>query len=63
MFKHKTVKKSLILLVAALMCVAVLLAACSEKPFTPVTKPDSDEIDSNGGIAVRYGEWIYYVNG
>ena len=63
MFKHKTVKKSLILLVAALMCVAVLLAACSEKPFTPVTKPDSGEIDSNGGIAVRYGEWIYYVNG
>ena len=63
MFKNTTVKKSLILLVAALMCVAVFLAACSEKPFTPVTKPTAGKIDSNGGIAVVYGEWIYYVNG
>ena len=65
MFKHLAVKKSLILLVAALMCVAVLLAACSEKPFTPNFDAPANnlEVGSNGGVAVTYGEWIYYVNG
>ena len=64
MNRHKTVKKSLILLVAVLMCVAVFLAACGEKPFKPnFTAPTGGKVDSNGGIAVQYGEWIYYVNG
>lgn len=64
MYKNTTVKKSLILLVAALLAVAVLLSACGPKPFKGVTKPSSTtDVDSNGGIAVRYGEWIYYVNG
>lgn len=64
MFKHTTVKKSLILLVAALLCVAVFLAACSEKPFTSsFTAPTGETVDSNGGLAVRYGDYIYYVNG
>ena len=64
MYKHTTVKKSLILLVAMLLVVAVVLSACGPKAHKPVTIPNSTEdIDSNGGIAVRYGEWIYYVNG
>ena len=63
MTKHTTVKKSLILLVAALLCVAVLFAACNSGKFTPVTMPTGEGIESNGGIAVRYGDWIYYVNG
>ena len=63
MFTHKTVKKSLILLVAALLCVAVFLSACSEKPHQPVTKPATSAPESNGGIAVKYGDYIYYVNG
>ena len=64
MVKHTTVKKSLILLVAVLMCVAVFLSACSDKPFTPnFTAPTGGQVTSNGGIAVKYGDYIYYVNG
>lgn len=64
MFRHTTVKKSLILLVAALLCITVALAACSEKPFTPNFTANSGEaVGSNGGIAVTYGDYVYYVNG
>ena len=64
MFKHTTVKKSLILLVAALLAVAVLLSACGTQPFKPnFDAPKGETVTSNGGIAVKYGDWIYYVNG
>ena len=66
MYKHTTVKKSLILLVAALLCVAVVLSACGPKTHQAVSIPDKieqEQIESNGGIAVKYGDWIYYVNG
>ena len=59
----KSVNKIVILLVALLMCLAVVFAACGKSNFTPVSKPDSAEPQSNGGIAVVYGEWLYYVNG
>ena len=63
MYKHTTVKKSLILLVAALLVVAVMLSACGTQPHKAVSIPTSATPESNGGIAVKYGEWIYYVNG
>ena len=63
MYKHTTVKKSLILLVAVLLCMSVLLAACSEKPHPTVDIPAKSTVESNGGVAVKYGDWIYYVNG
>lgn len=63
MFRHTTVKKSLILLVAVLMLAAVVFAACDGGKFKPVTLPEKGAISSNGGIAVQYGEWLYYVNG
>lgn len=59
----KSVKKFIILLVAMLMCLAVVFAACGKAVFTPVEPPADGDVDSNGGIAVRYGEWLYYVNG
>ena len=59
----KSVKKIVILLVAMLMCATVVFAACNKANFTPVNLPADGEVDSNGGIAVRYGEWLYYVNG
>lgn len=41
-----------------------MLSACTHNPFKPVTPPDkSNSIVSNGGSAVQYGEWLYYVNG
>ena len=64
MNRHTTVKKSLILLVAVIMCLAVLLTACNGKTFKRnFDAPKGGEVKSNGGIAVQYGEWIYYVNG
>ena len=64
MNRHTTVKKSLILLVAILMCVAVFLTACNGKAFKPSFKaPTGSKPIGNGGIAVQYDEWIYYVNG
>lgn len=60
----KNRSKSLVLFVALLVCAIFVLAACNtSNAFTPVSKPDSAQAENNGGIAVRYGEWIYYVNG
>lgn len=64
MFKKSTIKKSAIVLVALLMCAVAVFAACTpQNAFKPVTMPASATPEGNGGIAVRYGEWIYYVNG
>ncbi|MCH5157262.1 MAG: hypothetical protein J1G02_05240 [Clostridiales bacterium] len=59
----KSVNKVLILLVALLVCATVVFAACSKDNFKAVQLPQSGTVDSNGGIAVVYGEWLYYVNG
>lgn len=48
---------------AVLMVVAVTLTACTDNPFRPVTAPESATPEGNGGNAVKYGDWIYYVNG
>ncbi len=61
--KNTTVKKSLILVVALLLCATVVLAACTESAFTPVSIPAAGQVEGNGGIAVKYGEWLYYING
>ena len=46
------------------MCLAVLLTACNGKAFKAnFDAPKGGEVKSNGGIAVQYGDWIYYVNG
>ena len=63
MFRNTSVKKALFLVVALLAVTTVVLAAC-DGGFKPVSMPsNSDEVVSNGGIAVQYGEWLYYVNG
>ena len=60
----KNTKKSFILVFALLACAILVFAACNPtNTFTPVELPASAEAVGNGGIAVRYGEWIYYVNG
>ncbi len=65
MFKNTSIKKTLILTVALLMLVAVVFAACTDNKFKPTVDLPTGEVDSatNGGIAVKYGEYIYYVNG
>lgn len=64
MFTKSTLKKSFILLVALAVCLTVVFAACdTSKPFEPVEMPASATAEGNGGIAVKYGEWLYYING
>ena len=63
---NKTFKKSLIILVACLMLALVVFAACdTTDKFTPVVTEDisGKTAKDNGGIAVEYGDYIYYVNG
>lgn len=63
MFRNTSVKKALILVVALLLVSTVVFAACSSGDFTPVSMPEKGNVDSNGGSAVIYGDWLYYVNG
>ncbi len=64
MFKNTAMKKTFIFVVVLVMLVAVLLTACDgNKKFTPVEMPEKGEVEGNGGVAVKYGDWIYYVNG
>lgn len=64
MFKHTLSKIALILVVVMAFSAVVLLAACENKPFTPPTMPEkASVVGENGGNAVIYGEWLYYVNG
>lgn len=63
---NKNFKKSLIILVACLMLALVVFAACDNTDeFTPVAKDgiSGQTAQGNGGIAVQYGDYIYYVNG
>ena len=63
---NKNFKKSLIILVACLMLALVVFAACDQTDeFTPVATDgiSGQTVEDNGGIAVKYGYYIYYVNG
>lgn len=62
MFTKKSEK--IIPAVVLALCAIFVFAACNpSNAFTPVAKPESGEVVGNGGIAVCYGEWIYYING
>ncbi len=66
MFKSNFSKKALIMVVSLILLVSTLLVACnptgSEFNEFP-SLPAAGEVSSNGGIAVAYGDYIYYVNG
>ena len=59
----KSVKKFVIVLVAMLICATVVFAACNKDNFKSVQLPEEGKVYSNGGSAVVYGNWLYYVNG
>lgn len=63
MFKHKSTKSAIFTVVAVLMVVTVMLTACNGTAFKPVEMPASATPEGNGGNVVKYGEWLYYVNG
>lgn len=58
-------KKKIILALICVVILAVALTACNEK--TKQDRIDGDYSDktvtSNGGLAVRYGKYLYYING
>ena len=63
---NKNFKKSLIILVACLMLALVVFTACDPTDkFTPVATDgiSGKTAQGNGGVAVKYGDYIYYVNG
>lgn len=58
--------KKTILVIMALVLITAVLAGCpaeNTKNFTPVEKPAGSTIVDNGGVAVGYGEYTYFVNG
>lgn len=58
------IAKNVLISLALLLCAALVFAACQPgNVFTPVEIPAEAEAEGNGGIAVKYGDWIYYVNG
>lgn len=63
MSRNTLVKKSLILLAAILLFATLVFAACSKNDFKPVEMPATATAEGNGGLAVKYGDWLYYVNG
>ena len=64
MFKNSTQKISAIILVAVCMLLVTVLGACTPTAaFKPFSLPTTNDVDGNGGIAVRYGDYILYVNG
>lgn len=56
-------KKSVIIIVALVVCTAIMLSACNPNAFKPVELPAEANVEGNGGVAVKYGDYIYYVNG
>lgn len=52
-----------VLVVLVMVFATVALVACDSDTFEYPSMPDSGEVISNGGIAVGYGDYIYYVNG
>ena len=65
MFRNTSIKKTLICVVALLMLATVAFAACNGSSFKPTVDlpTGSVVVSTNGGIAVQYGDYIYYVNG
>lgn len=57
-------KKKLVLFILCLTLVAALLTGCNNMKQKAISSDFSDTtIASNGGLAVRYGKYIYFVNG
>lgn len=62
---NKTKKSAIFIVTAVLLVVTVMLTACNVNDFKPeVELPAAGQTpQGNGGNAVVYGKWLYYVNG
>lgn len=55
--------KSIVILAAVCLCLVFVLTACANSATFKAVKVEAGEVSGNGGIAVRYGNNILYVNG
>lgn len=58
-------KKKLILIIVSLLAVTLFLTACNEtyKQDALATDLSDMTVSSNGGLAVKVGKYLYYING
>ncbi len=64
LYTELVMKKKLVLFILCLTLIAVLLAGCNNMKQKAIDSDFTDKtIASNGGLAVRYGKYIYFVNG
>ena len=50
-------------LVLVITCLALVACSNSTNKQDPVETTKSDTVESNGGMAVKYGNYIYFING
>ncbi len=57
--------KKIVLILALVLMVCCLFAACTENTKWDKVSTDTTytEVTSNGGVAVQYGNYLYFVNG
>ncbi len=64
LMQNNSKKLLAIILAVVMVCSTLALVACSgETEFVNPSMPSSSTVESNGGMAVGYGDYIYYVNG
>lgn len=58
-------KKKILVILISVIAIAALLVGCSESYKTKGVDTDTSDktIVSNGGLAVKYGKYLYYING
>jgi hypothetical protein len=57
--------KKVFLVIVCVLLTVVVLAGCNESYRTKAISTDTTDttVSSNGGLAVRYGKYLYYING
>ena len=59
-------KKKVLLTIIGVMLLVCVLCACSESTKQDAVKTDisaTDTVQGNGGMAVQYGNYLYFING
>jgi len=61
----KKLSKIIIMLFATVLLVAMLVACNENTKQDAVTTdiPDGAKVENNGGVAVKYGNYLYFING
>lgn len=55
--------KAIVIIAAVCLCLVFVLSACTSTSTFKAVATEAGEVSGNGGSAVRYGKYIFYVNG